>query len=296
MISYRCFQDGKPAAFGVIGGPPCPDFSHGGLHAGINGKNGRLTQDFVDLICSIKPTFFVLENVTGLIKFKRHKVHFDKILKQLSNEGYETEYRILNALEFGVPQHRERVFLIGFKKSLIIRYRKATLGAEDAWFKWPSNPAYASAASRYSWPKTSAFGSTPAKPRQIPPELCVGSYLVPKIMRSRVPNADSYFKPYSEKFGEVAEGDTSQKSFKRLHRYRYSPTACYGNNEVHLHPWEPRRLSLREAMRIQGIPDSYIIPDNVPLQTAFKLVSNGVPVPLSMNVAKAVRQTLTRLI
>ena len=80
--------------------------------------------------------------------------------------------------------------------------------------------------------------------------------------------------------------DTSKKSFKRLHRYRYSPTACYGNNEVHLHPFEPRRLSLREAMRIQGIPDEYELPEGSSLTIKFKLIGNGVPVPLAYNIAQ----------
>ncbi|MDD5774731.1 MAG: DNA cytosine methyltransferase, partial [Candidatus Omnitrophica bacterium] len=80
-----------------------------------------------------------------------------------------------------------------------------------------------------------------------------------------------------------------RKSFKRLHRYRYSPTVCYGHNEVHLHPWEPRRLSVREAMRIQGIPDAYELPPEATLTSKFSAVSNGVPVQLAFEVAKSLK-------
>lgn len=103
------------------------------------------------------------------------------------------------------------------------------------------------------------------------------------------PNGNDVFKPKSEKFSTVNEGDTKRKSFKRLHRYRYSPTACYGHREVHLHPWEKRRLSVREAMRIQGIPDEYQLPDNATLSNKFALVSNGVPVSLAHQVALSLK-------
>ena len=109
-------------------------------------------------------------------------------------------------------------------------------------------------------------------------------------------NSREGFKPYSLKFKTVREGDTSGKSFKRLHRYRFSPTACYGNNEVHLHPWEHRRLTVREAMRIQGIPDAYALPDAVPLSSKFKMVANGVPVPLAEQIAFSLRKFLKPLV
>ncbi|MBE9201384.1 DNA cytosine methyltransferase [Nodularia sp. LEGE 06071] len=56
------------------------------------------------------------------------------------------------------------------------------------------------------------------------------------------------------RFTAIDEGDVSNKSFKRPHRWRYSPTACYGNNEVHLHPYQVRRISVAEALAIQSLP------------------------------------------
>lgn len=288
MISYRCFSDGKPSVFGIIGGPPCPDFSKAGLHAGKDGDNGKLTKSFINLVCRLNPSFFLLENVTGLVRFKKHKRYFDQLIKQLNESGYCTDYTILNALDFGVPQHRERVFLVGFKKKLV----NSHLSDDNKWFKWPYSSKYKDAQINFEWPSTDEFGDKPRRPKDIPSELYVKSCLIPKYHRNIIPNANCFFKPYSDKFLTVEEGDTSQKSFKRLHRYRFSPTACYGNNEVHLHPWEPRRLSVREAMRLQGIPDSYILPEGIALNNVFKMVSNGVPVPLAKYVARSLRRRL----
>ena len=92
-----------------------------------------------------------------------------------------------------------------------------------------------------------------------------------------------------KKLSKISEGETNRPSFKRLHRYKFSPTACYGNNEVHLHPYENRRLSVRETLRIQGVPDSYILPKDLSLTKKFKMIGNGVPVPLAKAVANAVK-------
>lgn len=92
---------------------------------------------------------------------------------------------------------------------------------------------------------------------------------------------------------KIEEGDTNRKSFKRLHRLKYSPTVAYGNNEVHLHPTLPRRLTVREALRLQTVPDEYILPAEVPLTHKFKLISNGVPSAKAELIAKEIRRTLT---
>ena len=79
-----------------------------------------------------------------------------------------------------------------------------------------------------------------------------------------------------------------------LHRFKYSPTACYGNNEVHLHPYLNRRLSAREALRIQGVPDEYILPPEISLTKKFKMIGNGVPVALAKAVGLSVKQFLSK--
>ncbi|MEX2592630.1 MAG: DNA cytosine methyltransferase [Anditalea sp.] len=75
----------------------------------------------------------------------------------------------------------------------------------------------------------------------------------------------------------IQEGDDKKKSYKRLHRWRYSPTAAYGNNEVHLHPYKVRRISVAEALALQSLPKDFVIPANITLTNAFKAIGNGVP-------------------
>ena len=88
------------------------------------------------------------------------------------------------------------------------------------------------------------------------------------------------------------EGDDSKKCYKRLHRWRYSPTAAYGNNEVHLHPYKARRLSVSEALAIQSLPKEFELPQSISLSAMFKTIGNGVPFVLAQGVAKTLKDFL----
>lgn len=292
-IVKTAFPSGKPSLFGAIGGPPCPDFSAGGKHKGGSGSNGKLSKIYVQRIIKIKPTFFIFENVAGLFKTEKHRLFLKKLVNKLENGGYCVDLKLLNALDYGVPQDRERLIMIGVKKNLARAcYGRKIQKGEREWFSWPK-PKYPNAKETYSWPAKVQEGGRVRIPKSIPSKLMVNSILSAKNDPSKIPNGSDCFKPLSDKFGTIREGDTARKSFKRLHRYRYSPTACYGHNEVHLHPWLPRRLSVREAMRIQGIPDAYELPADAPLSSKYSLVSNGVPVPMAFEVAKSMRKFIT---
>ncbi len=93
----------------------------------------------------------------------------------------------------------------------------------------------------------------------------------------------------------IEEGDVSKKSYKRLHRWRFSPTAAYGNNEVHLHPYKERRISVAEAMAIQTLPKEFELPSNMTLTDKFKTVGNGVPYILASGIAKTMYDYLQQL-
>lgn len=288
-IISEAFPDGKPEDFGIIGGPPCQDFSMNGNLNGFEGARGKLTILFFDKIIELKPTFFVMENVTGLTKSSSTKEHLQKLLKLVQSE-YFVDHKILNALEFGVPQFRERVFFIGIRKEKMAegKINQTPLGQ---WFPFPSNPEYKNAAMKYKWAMAVPFGKKLIKPNELPLELCVESCLVPSKKENEIPNAKEYFNLYltEKQLQEIQEGETNRPSFKRLHRFKYSPTACYGNNEVHLHPYKHRRLSVREALRVQGVPDTYVLPPELPLSKKFKMIGNGVPVPLAKAVACTVK-------
>ncbi|MBC7341782.1 MAG: DNA cytosine methyltransferase [Clostridia bacterium] len=274
----------RPALFGIIGGPPCVDFSVGGKNRGEKGEHGRLSEIYVDKILDLQPSFFLFENVPGLVRTAKHRKFLNKLMKRLSAH-YIIDHRVLNALDYGVPQDRERLFVVGFH----IKWLNEHLGlsfpyAREGWFPWPE-PIYPNAKFRYPWPGQSPFGSEPKKPDGIPDDLVVGPLICNTEEIARLPNGLEGFKPYSKKFYLIPEGDVSRISFKRLHRWRYSPTAAYGNNEVHLHPALPRRLTVREAMRIQTVPDTYALPAGLSLSDKFKMVGNGVPVQLAQAVA-----------
>jgi DNA (cytosine-5)-methyltransferase 1 len=293
-VMKQAFDGPRPGFFGVIGGPPCPDFSNGGTHAGGNGSNGILTSVFVDMLCDLKPSFFVIENVPGLFFFHKHREFLEKNIRKLQRHDYVVDCRILNALELGVPQDRERLFVVGFKRTLAQRAANQRLDpAERAWFPWPEIESY-SGAKMLPWPKVSPFGKVPTRPKGLPMELTVYPALRGNGNPENLANGDEYFNPYSKRFRQVREGDTSGKSFKRLHRYRFSPTAWYGNQEVHLHPWKARRLSVREALRIQSVPDEYVLPEEMTLSAKFKMTCNGVPCLMAFHLAGAVKRFLRR--
>jgi len=291
-VLHEAFPKEQPAIFGVVGGSPCPDFSVAGLNRGESGDHGQLTKTFVNIIRKIKPSFFLLENVPGLFRTAAHRKFLVRVERWLEKAGYNIDRNLLNALEYGVPQDRQRLFLVGIRKGLVKEKlgRKVSYGARG-WFHWPS-PKYPNAKVAYAWPDIVRKGETPSLPEGVPLELTVGHFLNGNNSPALYSNSREYFKPYSKKFLTTLEGATRQKSFKRLHRHRYSPAACYGNNEVHLHPWKNRRLSVREVLRIQGVPDSYVVPEDIPLSRKFKTIANGVPVPLAYEVAAAIRRFL----
>jgi DNA (cytosine-5)-methyltransferase 1 len=282
---------------GVIGGPPCQDFSVGGSNKGIVGERGKLIFAYSEIIKLTKPEFLFFENVEGLIKTKDHNIAFKSLLQKLKDYGYTVWYRILNSLEFGVPQDRPRIALVGIRNDLIIQLENAgfskELGQTNSIFSFPA-PIFNSPKNKH-WPKKWKFQSLEIEhePESISEQyqqLC--AFTAFQGLDNTVPNQEEYFLPKSDKFSFIEEGDTNRKSFKRLHRFRYSPTVAYGNNEVHLHPTLPRRLSVREALRLQTVPDAYILPSKLSLSKKFKLIGNGVPVKNAILIAKSIKNTL----
>ncbi|MUG98410.1 DNA (cytosine-5-)-methyltransferase [Scytonema sp. UIC 10036] len=280
---------------GFIGGPPCPDFSIGGKNRGQFGDNGKLSAAYVELICRALPDFFLFENVKGLWRTKKHRLFFEGLKQNLTQAGYVLTERLVNSIEYGVPQDRERIILLGFQleltKSLGIELnREKFLPAES--FPWEKYIVYPKEkVFSYNWSRSEPFqeGSVLPCPDGIPQELTV-EYWFKKNDVLNHPNTLHYFQPRAgiKKFATIDEGDDSRKSYKRLHRWRYSPTACYGNNEVHLHPYKMRRISVAEALAIQSLPASFSLPNTMSLTNMFKTIGNGVPYLAS----KALAQTI----
>jgi len=294
LMDYISRANKESSLVGFIGGPPCPDFSVGGKNRGRDGENGKLSQTYVNLILDMKPDFFLFENVKGLWRTEKHRAFYEELKEKLHGAGYCTTERLTNALEFGVPQDRDRIFLVGINKGILNKdYYKGNQLQE---FPWANHIKYnIDEVKNLVWPDTNLFkeDSYLDKDDRTPKELTV-QYWFDKNDVENHPNSDFYFKPRSglPKMKIIYEGDVGKKSYKRLHRWRYSPTVAYGNNEVHLHPYKVRRISVAEALAIQSLPKEFELPSNMSLTDMFKTTGNGVPFLLSEAVAEAIKDYL----
>ena len=275
---------------GFIGGPPCPDFSVAGKQRGRDGDNGRLTQSYADLIEMHHPDFFLFENVKGLWKTQMHRTFYDEIKEGFRNAGYWLTDRLSNALEFGVPQDRDRILLFGLSREYLHE------NSNNSGFPWDAYIEYDIRELRgMDWPERTPFHADEELPfpEGIPAELTVEHWFQNNSVYDH-PNSQDYFTPKAglSKMLSIDEGDDSRKSYKRLHRWRYSPIVAYGNNEVHLHPYKARRLSVAEAMSLQSLPREFSLPPDMTLTDKFKTVGNGVPYLLAFGIARTIRDFL----
>lgn len=279
---------------GFIGGPPCPDFSTAGKNKGKYGENGKLTKTYFDLIAQQNPDFFIFENVKGLWKTKKHRIFYDQMRKKMQRQGYFVIDKLVNSLEYGVAQERERIIMIGIHavgKNEKTRIREAVKN-----FKWGIEENNAiEIVKNIDWPFQEDFVENIH--RDIPDGLIreyTIQYWFDKNDVEKHANANDYFTPRQGlvKMQTIDEGDVSKKSYKRLHRWRYSPTAAYGNNEVHLHPYKCRRLSVAEVLAIQSAPKEFQLPEDMTLTDKFKTVGNGVPYLVSKKLSEELLQLI----
>lgn len=289
----------KDGLVGFIGGPPCPDFSVAGKNRGRDGDHGKLTESYINSIIMFKPDFFLVENVKGLLTNKKHSLFYKEMKEKLASAGYLLTDRLTNCIEVGCPQDRDRILLFGIKQSKVKRGQRAKLTQN---FNWNAYLTFDSSVilDKSSWPTTTPY--TPDGVLPVPnylherEELTIEHWFRKNDVYNH-PNAKHHFKPKSglPKMQTIAEGDVSGKSFKRLHRWRYSPTAAYGNNEVHLHPYKSRRLTASEALAIQSLPKEFELPQDMTLSNMFKTIGNGVPFLMSEAIAKTIRDFLKTL-
>lgn len=243
--------------FCIVGGPPCQGFSMFGKRRFVNTKGyqpwdderNALVFSFVNIVQKINPKWFVMENVQGLANLDDGKF-LEALLKEFKKIGFvNVEYKLLNAANYGVPQLRKRLVIIGNRTGHII-----------------------------PWPKKKYF----EKPKDWQrPFRVVGEVLTDlstdaslKIQKNHVPMKH---KPLLvERYTYIPEGGkldvdalpehlktgyrTSKVKnyshiFKRLHRNKPSLTMVPGHNAFPIHPWLNRALTVREAARIQTFPD-----------------------------------------
>ncbi len=284
---------------GFIGGPPCPDFSVAGKNKGSEGENGKLSRVYIDAIIENKPDFFLFENVKGLWRTVKHRAFYDAMKERLEKEGYILTDRLTNCIEYGVPQDRDRILLFGIHKSHTGYMTSSEL---ETRFDWEGNISFDKAIvlNKSMWPTQEDYIEDSIKtcPLDLESfnELTVEHWFVKNDVYNH-PNAKHHFIPRQAlpKFQTILEGDDSKKSFKRLHRWRYSPTAAYGNNEVHLHPYKSRRLSAAEALAVQSLPKDFAFSPTMTLSDMFKTIGNGVPFLAAKGLAETIKSYLSSI-
>jgi DNA (cytosine-5)-methyltransferase 1 len=215
--------------------------------------------------------FFVMENVKGL----RSGLHAHRLAlfkKALGDAGFHVSEQLLNAADYSTPQNRERLFIVGLNRQLFGR---------AAWRR----PAKAPLAKR-NRPLASVLKGLP-EPAHFSKNADPGKF----------PHHRNHWcmAPKSPRFtnGGLTEGDSSHRSFKVLAWDKPSVTVAYGHREVHVHPGCHRRLSIYEAMRLQGFQHEYELLGS--LSSQIDQVSEAVPPPMAEAVARSVSAMLDRL-
>ena len=253
---------------GIIGGPPCQSFSLGNVRQKKHDPRSTLGQEYARILKALNDSFqldfFVFENVLGL-KSPKHHHRYNLIRRALENAGFNLFEQELDASTFGVPQKRRRFFVVGVNRFKF----------PDVIFKFPGCNAKKSVTVR------DVLGD-------LPPPL----FFKRKLRSNEIPFHPNHWamNPKSPKFSN-GEGSTDGRSFKRLAWDKPSWTVAYGNREVHVHPNGTRRLSVLEAMLLQGFPHAYQLHGT--LSDQIRQVSDAVPPPLAQALARAIRKILT---
>lgn len=255
---------------GVIGGPPCQSFSQANVNQRADDIRTALPQTFADVVANLharKPMdFFVMENVVGLT-LKKHIATLEAVELKLKKVGFRTARLMLNAKDYNTPQNRPRLFLVGVNARRFPTIDPAILIP-------PTSP-------------------TPTV-RQTIGDLDEPTHFVRGVDMSANPVHVNHWcmTPKSPKFhqeGGVKPGFKG-RSFKMLEWDAPSIAVAYGHREVNVHPSGRRRLSVYEAMLLQGFPKTYRLHGT--LSSQIDQVSEAVPPTLAFAVADTLKAAL----
>ncbi len=264
---------------GLIGGPPCQSWSEAGALRGIEDHRGQLFFEYIRLLTALKPKFFVAENVSGIL-FDRHREAFSEILRKFRDLGYIVATpKVINANDFGVPQDRERVFIVGYHRDW-----------NDQGFEFPE--------CRYHKPvlRDALAGVVPTQ--------AIATQMG-RRSESEIMNHEYMLGGFSSIFmSRQRVRSWDQPSFTIQAGARHAP----------LHPQAPkmewvkkdefrfiesaeklyRRLSVRECARVQTFPDDFEFCYSR-IEHGYKMIGNAVPVELARRIAaKILRDVLEK--
>lgn len=235
----------------LLGGFPCQAFSICGDQRGFEDTRGTLFFDIARILKEKRPRAFVLENVKQLRSHNEGRTLY-RIMESLRNIGYYADYRILNALDFGLPQKRERIFIVGFRE--------------------PRS---------HVWPK----GDVPMKPLSelLEDNVAEFYYASEKIRRNRIESIASKKRPDELTIWHENKGGN-------ISALPYSCALRAGASYNYLLVNGERRLTEREMLRLQGFPDTYKIACGY--QATRKQAGNSVAVPCVAAVMHSVLEAL----
>lgn len=262
---------------GIIGGPPCQSWSEAGSLKGIKDARGQLFYDYIRILKDKQPLFFVAENVSGMLA-ARNSEAVKSFLNLFDEAGYDVNLRMLNANDFDVPEDRDRVFYVGFRKDLGIKNfvyptpqpRKPTL-RDAIWdLKDSAIPAK---------DKNHTNGLECKVPNH---EYFIGSYSPVFMSRNRV-------RAWNE------PGFTVQASGRQCQLHPQAPKMVKVEKNlqkfVQGKEYLYRRMTVREVARVQTFSDDFIFIYN-DVNYGYKMIGNAVPVNLAYHVAMQIKQTL----
>jgi len=250
---------------GVIGGPPCQGFSRANISSQPDDPRNLLPVLYVKIIRELQKRytveFVIFENVLGM-KDKKHSAKYSGLIKGLQKLGLDITEKELCAIDYGVPQKRNRIIVSALRKgqgyTTVIPEKKTGMTTVKE-----------------------AIGSLPGP-----------VFFDRSLKGDEIPFHPNHWtmKPKSPKFNQpIAEGHKT-RSFRRLKWDKASPTIAFGNREIHIHPNGTRRLSIYEAMLLQGFPETFVLKGNLSQQV--QQISNAVPPPLAKSLAAALSKSM----
>lgn len=248
----------------IIAGPPCQAFSILGSRKSMDDPRGKLTIKYFELVAGLRPKAFLFENVPGLLNVNDGK-DFESLYQFIEETtGYTLFKTKLNAMNYGVPQARERLFIIGFRPDI--------------------------KSSMFLFPKKST-----AKRKFNLPELVPSGMALATV--TGLPNHE--IRPHTqavvERFSRVPQGGRDRGSYcDRINPNEPSHTIVVGSSaggaRPHIHPTENRVITVREAARLQSFPDWYKFVGSSTEQ--YRQVGNAVPPLLAYEVVKKIKAVL----
>lgn len=297
LLEKAGLKVGEP--FLICGGPPCQPFSTAGKRLGINDPRGSLFMDFIRMIDYIRPRFFIMENVKGIMSLPLKQVPvadhdendseqklgtvLDVILTEFNKLGYKTVYGILDAVNYGVPQFRERFVLIGSRDQ------------EDIFLPIPTHFQIHQDPT-YRW-KT--VGEAIADLENEEGECCVLTPERKEYLRM-VPEGGNW-KDLPKDIIPKAMGGAYESGggkvgfYRRLTYAQPSPTITTAPAQkatMLCHPTKDRPLSVHEYARLQQFPENWVFVGTTAAK--YKQIGNAVPIGLAEAIGKAVLAVANR--